>query len=249
MKTLALATLALALLTPAANAGTITAINFGDTITNRDFTGTGGYFWQGYANETTSVTLKDVANNPTDITLATTNTAGFASNGRGGTPELTANGHTFPGTLQDYYIADNFSSGRNGLMVFRISSPTEYTLDLTFTSSYDYQAPEAGEFVTLFNVGGTYGNKAFTGGTTVSIDSGAGTSPDKGGAGAINNVAMTWNGSEYEAFLQVGVAGTVGGAYINALVVDAEPVSIPIPEPASLTLLGLGMAALLRRKR
>jgi hypothetical protein len=54
-------------------------------------------------------------------------------------------------------------------------------------------------------------------------------------------IQSLWDGTQYVTSLQMGMKGTTG-VYLNGLIIDI------VPEPATMSLLGLGVLGLIRRK-
>lgn len=202
---------------------------------------------------TTPVLMKDSANANTDVSLAAPSFFGFLNSTNGNKIDFNTNGFTFAANVMDDYIADNFSSPRDGLIQLRFSSPTQYHYDFTAAlSNHTGQADGSGDVAaggssTLINVGGTYVKGAttgsFTGGTTVTVDPSEGTTDQASAVLAGDSVFDSGSGT-YIIDLNVGMGTTI--ALINALKVDVSPV----PEPASVAIFGLvGSALLMRRQR
>lgn len=226
------------------------AISFSDGDFD-DTAGTSGIFWNGVTGSSPSdvdLTATD-GSTATGISLTTTNDGGFTSGNRGSNDPITENGITFPGDVNDGYVADNTASGRDGLMVFRFTAPktSEFQVwEFTVTGSYDNAETGDGVHLVKYNVGGTYSSKDFTGGTTLTLDANLGTSNLDAGFFSAN---ATDAGSNYIIDFQVGYAGsgTSSVGAINALHVETSA----IPEPGTLALLGLALGALVlfRRRR
>ena len=201
------------------------AVNFVSSA-DIDQTGSGGYFWN--TVKTTSFTRSNLVSldggEVSDISVATVGSDfGFISYDRGANLDVAFGGYTFPSLVTRGYVADNFDgSGRDGHSTIRVSSTSEYTYSFIVLSSYNHNNPSDGQFVSDFNVGGTYSTsgRQFSGGTTLRLDSGAGSSNySVGQMGPFPSIAGA------DGFLlDLGVGAHATGAYINGLIIEATPV-------------------------
>jgi hypothetical protein len=153
----------------------------------------------------------------------------------------------YPTEILYFGSADNFASGRDGLMVFRFVIPESQVSQNEFKIT---AAMGAISSPTTFgmNVGGTFGgtgDRTFTGGSTVY---GGGSTTEYEYA-SLSGVTGTYDGltETYSLDVQFGYTG-VGDSGVVA--VRGMTVSV-IPEPGTLALVGLALGTLLifRRRR
>lgn len=232
------------------------------------------YNWFGTATSDTATlaakALTNRTNGATDLTLSMPNFGGFVNPDRGNGVNYTFDGFTFYGGLNtatepynpmQTYLADNMAATgtRDGLMVFRITSPEQYHFRITVVGSYhnatDGTNPATGQpdgVNALANIGGTYVTTrtspfvgSFTGGTTASYDPQGEGTLDRGGTVVSGN--SVWNAglNSWVLDLQIGVGSAGNFVNVNALRIQTSA----IPEPTMIGFAGIVSATLAMRRR
>ncbi|MCC5846373.1 MAG: PEP-CTERM sorting domain-containing protein [Verrucomicrobia bacterium] len=222
----------------------------GGAGTVNDSASTNGIYWNRTANNDGSPSIADLVHAETGlstgISFSSINPSAFGrAQDNLPTGPILYDGISFPNSVLERGRADNFGTGRDGLMSFRFVIPeslvsqNEFKINSVLGSN---SSPNTFEM----NIGGAWGgtsDRTFTGGNTIS----GGGSTTEYSFVTLSNVGAVYDpvAETYTLDLQYGFTGSGSS---GAMTVRAITVTV-IPEPGTLALVGIALGSLLLFRR